>query len=264
MATFGAQLSRGQVARIVNQWIGVDRGYLGDFTYRTHADFYLEYCDLEDIDPSEYEGTTRERFAAILLSCTPRDQAKILRGILRKYPVDGDYAPGSRNQDFAAEMNDWIRLLENDAIGNQELRFQHATLVRALSDASILMQESDASSAIDRVHTAFHSYLKGVLNEEQIEFAPNDSITKLLKLLTTTHIAFAVHGTRNQDIQLILRSMSAVADALNPIRNHASIAHPNESLLGEAEAMLVVNTVRTILIYLDSKMSVGSDLTIQP
>ena len=25
---------------VVNQWIGVNGGYLGDFSYRTHVDFY--------------------------------------------------------------------------------------------------------------------------------------------------------------------------------------------------------------------------------
>lgn len=44
--------------KIVNRYIGVRDGYLGDFTYRTHAEFYPEYCGL-DIDPATYPGTTR-------------------------------------------------------------------------------------------------------------------------------------------------------------------------------------------------------------
>ena len=50
-----------EVMKIVNRYIGVAGGYLGDFSYRTHAEFYPEYCDL-DIDPNNYAGTTRERF----------------------------------------------------------------------------------------------------------------------------------------------------------------------------------------------------------
>lgn len=52
-----------EIARIVNRYIGVSGGYLGDFSYRTHADFYREYCDM-DINPYAYEGTIRERFIA--------------------------------------------------------------------------------------------------------------------------------------------------------------------------------------------------------
>ncbi len=43
-------------------------------------------------------------------------------------------------------------------------------------------------------------------------------------------------------------------DSLNPIRNHASLAHPNENLLDKDEAMLFINVVRTLLQYLDEKL----------
>jgi hypothetical protein len=35
---------------IVNQYIGVSGGYLGDFSYRTHAKFYPLYCELDQGD----------------------------------------------------------------------------------------------------------------------------------------------------------------------------------------------------------------------
>jgi hypothetical protein len=44
-------------------------------------------------------------------------------------------------------------------------------------------------------------------------------------------------------------------DALNPIRNTASVAHPNADLLKKDEAMLVVNSARTLLHYLNAKPS---------
>ena len=33
-------LTDGEITRIVNRYIGVSGGYLGDFSYRTHVDFY--------------------------------------------------------------------------------------------------------------------------------------------------------------------------------------------------------------------------------
>jgi hypothetical protein len=51
----------------------------------------------------------------------------------------------------------------------------------------------------------------------------------------------------------MLGSMATILDALNPVRNNASIAHPNRALVGEAEAVLVINTVRTLLTYLEAK-----------
>jgi hypothetical protein len=51
-----------------------------------------------------------------------------------------------------------------------------------------------------------------------------------------------------------LRGFGTIVDALNPLRNKASVAHPNANLLAEPEAMLVVNSVRTVLHYLDAKL----------
>src|SRR5450759_4941981 len=79
-------LSRTEIARLANQYIAVSNGYLGDFSYPTHAACYPEYCDL-DINTYEYESTTRERFITILSSLPPRDQASIVRGVINRSPV---------------------------------------------------------------------------------------------------------------------------------------------------------------------------------
>src|SRR3954452_20643220 len=84
----GIGLTNREIIRIVNRYIGVSGGYLGDFTYRTHEEFYPEYCDLE-LNPYDFleRGTTRERFIAVLRGSVPPVQAKIVRGILEKCPV---------------------------------------------------------------------------------------------------------------------------------------------------------------------------------
>lgn len=37
-------MSMKEILRVVNRYIGVEGGYLVGFSYRTHADFYPEYC----------------------------------------------------------------------------------------------------------------------------------------------------------------------------------------------------------------------------
>ena len=91
-------LTEAEIVRIVNRYIGVSGGYLGlpdRFTYRTHAEFYAEYCDLS-VDLSPFEGTTRETFMAALASLSSRDQAKVLRGLIERFPPDERGAPTSR------------------------------------------------------------------------------------------------------------------------------------------------------------------------
>lgn len=104
------RLTRPEIYRVVNDWIGVSGGYLGDFGYASHREFYPYYCDL-DIDPSQLSGTTRERFIKVLEDAEPEAQAKILRGVLAKYK------PGSadtRSVELHGEMLQIIDELENE------------------------------------------------------------------------------------------------------------------------------------------------------
>lgn len=90
------RLSRPEIYRLVYDYIEVHGGYLGDFSYRTHEEFYPHYCDL-DIDPNDYEGTTRDRFFEIITNADGLTQATIISGILRKYPVSS-FSEDSRDQ----------------------------------------------------------------------------------------------------------------------------------------------------------------------
>ncbi len=80
-------LKKSDIYRLVNDYIGVSKGYLHGFSYKTHYEFYRYYCDLE-INVADYEpGTTREKFIRILEEASPLVQAKILKGVFQKYPI---------------------------------------------------------------------------------------------------------------------------------------------------------------------------------
>jgi hypothetical protein len=80
----GGALKQSEISKVVSKYIGVSGGYLGDFLYRSHHEFYLE-LDLDN-DPYKYDGTTRERFIKILSESSPAVQAKILEGVLTRFP----------------------------------------------------------------------------------------------------------------------------------------------------------------------------------
>jgi hypothetical protein len=124
----------------------------------------------------------------------------------------------------------------------------------ALSDAEHLIRAKGPSSALDRVHTALHGYLRVVLDREKITYEPGAPITRLFKLLREKHPALRDLGARSEDLWRIVMSTASVVDALNVLRNNASIAHPNEGLLEDAEAMLAINSARTLFHYLDAKV----------
>lgn len=247
------ELRSSEIHWIVHQYIGVDGGYLGDFSYKTHREFYSAFCDL-DLDLDTFAGkTTRERFIAVLRGVEGHQQAAILRGIARKYPQRGEH--------FRTPQA-YLKLLELAKRCANGLSVQASSpaitsdvLERALSDANTLIQSAGPTHAIDRIHTALHAYLKAVCQARALEAPPSATITSLFKLLRTEHPSLRDLGSQSDTMNNILRSLSNVIDCLNPARNHGSLAHANDALLDRDEAMLAINAARTVFQYLDSKLS---------
>ena len=125
---------------------------------------------------------------------------------------------------------------------------------RALSDADQLLATSGPTSAIDRLHTALHGYLKSACQNSGIPLAPDATLTQAYKVLRTQHPALQSLGGHDGEVGKILSSFASMLDALNTLRNHASVAHPNDNLIGTAEGSLAVNAVRTIFHYLNQKI----------
>src|SRR6266487_3510080 len=145
-------MTKSEIMKVVSRYIGVSGGYLGDFSYRTHAEFYPDYCGL-DIKPSEYEGTTRERFIFILSSAEPRIQAKILRGVLERFSV-GE-GPPTRTQELHDQLVEVVRRLEAAAsVPTPTPRITSVVVERAMTDAEALIRNNGATSGVDHIHTA--------------------------------------------------------------------------------------------------------------
>jgi hypothetical protein len=249
-------LTKSEIMKVVNQYIGVSGGYLGDFSYRTHEEFYPEYCNLDDIDPNRYQGTTRERFITILESSESKVQAKILRGALERFSVVEQSKPETRTQELKNQILHIITRLESSApIQNPDLTITSEIVERALTDCENLIRTNGAISGVDRIHTALHGYLVAVCNKAGIQYTAEASLTALFKLIRQQHPQLQNLGYRAAEIEKILNSSSAILDALNPVRNKATVAHPNSQLLDKDEAMLVINISRSLLHYLDSKFS---------
>jgi hypothetical protein len=247
-----AELTRPEIYTVVNRYIGVKDGYLGDFSYRTHTDFYPLFCDL-DIDPNQYEGTTRERFIEILSKSTPEVQAAILRGVLKKYePGSSELRTAQRAEEIEAMIG---RLTEAAPVSSPALRITSAVVDRAIADAETLLQSSGATSGVDRVHTALHGYLLLVCDDAAITHSSDPSLTDLYKLLRAHHPELNALASHSAEVDRILKALAAAIDALNTLRNRGSVAHPNPHLLEHDEALLAINCARTILHYLDAKLS---------
>lgn len=240
--------------RVVATYIGVSGGYLNGFSYRELSEFYPVYCDL-DVDPFEFQGnTTRERFISVLRESSPRDQARILRGLLEKMPVPIAQGPTVMTREDVTAM---ISRLQGLPVPESLPQNASDTVMRALADGQYLLEQGRPSSAVDRVHTALHGYLRILCDEAEITFAPGDSVQRLLRLLRENHPNLRGIVVGADEISRIMMSLGTMVEAVNTLRNTMSLAHPNDDLLGESEAVLVINAVRAILHYLERKLSVN-------
>lgn len=125
---------------------------------------------------------------------------------------------------------------------------------RALADAEHLIRSRGPSSAVDRVHTALHGYLRAILERGKVELPKDPSITKLFALLRGNESALRDLGEQSGECLRVIRAMATIIDSLNTLRNRSSGAHASDSMLAEAEAMLAINAARTLLHYLDEKL----------
>ena len=239
---------------MVNRYIGVEGGYLGmpdssRFTYKNHREFYPEYCDLIK-DPDSIEGTTKVRFIKIFSDSTHKERAKIIKGILERFPV-GE-GPKTRTKTLHDSLLIEANKLEEKGLVDSP-DFEDGHIFELLEDAESLIQNRNARSAVDRLHTAFHGYLRELCEKENISFNEKDDLVKLIKNIQNNHPKFKI-AIKSQEIKNIIKNLVSISDSLNPIRNQGSRAHANKKILEEPEAVLVINAIRTVLNYLEAKL----------
>lgn len=139
-------------------------------------------------------------------------------------------------------------------VESPNLQITSDAVERALRDAEQLIHTQGAVSGLDRVHTALQGFFRAVCAKQSITIPRDASITALFKLLRENHPTLNSQQAHSGDTDRVLKAMATIVDALNPLRNRGSLAHPNESLLDEPEAMLVINSVRTLLHYFNAKL----------
>lgn len=246
------------IIKLVNQYIGVSGGYLGlpeRFTYRTHSDFYAEYCDLSKDTRNYPNMTTRECFIAVFNDSSPKEQAKIIRGTIERFPVGEKEAPVYRTEELKSFfLSEAEKLEKSEGVADPSIAVTSDVVIEALEDAKSLVRERKAVSAVDRVHTALHGYLRSICTQAGIAFVEEDGLAVLVKKIFASHPKFQ-SLTGGGDIGNIAKSLGSITTALNPIRNTGSLAHANENLIDEPEAMLAVNSVKTLMTYFESRLA---------
>jgi hypothetical protein len=231
-------------------------GFLNGISDIRELETFCLNRDLE-IDPRSLKGTNKDKFEQILKESEPAEQASIIRAMLDKFPPDPD-ALTTRTQALHDELDAVAARLEGvSPVPAKNPKITCASVDRCIKNAEKLIGsgEDGTADAVDRLHTMLHGYLRAVCDDVSIPYGEKTMMSGLFGLIRSQHPAFKNEGPRKDDLKKMFRAMSDIMDAMNPIRNEGSLAHPNNELLAPPEAALVINIARTILHYIDTKVS---------
>ena len=241
---------------LVYDYIGVSSdGYLRGFSYRSHEEFYSRYCNLtiDVVEARGQFGTTRNTFLEILKRAAPEDQARIVEGVFELLPIEElPEEDRPKRSKVANTLSRAVLRIRGQGVA-VEPGVTSDTVRRAIQDADVLIREQGNTSGVDRVHTALHGFLRSLCSENGVSTNEDDDAARLFKLLRTQVPAFGPGSVRATDVAKLHGALATIVDSLSPLRNRASLAHPNEQLLGEAEAALAIDAARTVFNYLSRK-----------
>ena len=247
-----------EIHKLVEEYIGTNGGYLNNFSYASHDAFYPRYCDLE-IDTASYRArglTTRNAFIQILKEAKPKDQAKIIRGVFKMLPppIEGTMEAARKRVLHEELVSVAARIEVGGEVRLPKIAHTNEAVVEAIKDAQVLLKERGAKSAVDRVHTALHGYLKALCKERSLDLQDDAPITTAFKLIRERFDEFSLVIPHDIEAKRLLGSIASALDTLNTIRNRGTLAHPNQMLLQAPEAMLYINLAQAVLAYLEAKL----------
>lgn len=122
---------------------------------------------------------------------------------------------------------------------------------KAIADAELLMEQGQYDSTFDRIHTAFHGYLRKILDNKRVTYEESDTLSQLY---TKLHTEVSENIGSNEIAELVkksLRSASGVIAAINEMRNRHSLSHPNDDLLKKREAEFAIKLIKDMSDYIN-------------
>ena len=248
--------------------LGMESGYVLDFSNRTFAEFVTDTVD-RDIYASKYdaEGASKANRLRAFWQTEPNYFVAKLMGPLVDYQKEVE----DRNQ-FSGnfyikkkpeELQQYIslreecrcivtRLLQSRAVPEIEAlaaisdEKDFDVVARAVRDA---IEKNEPEGGLDRLHTFVIKYVRTLCRERGLAVTRD----KPLHSLFGEYVKYVQRsGLIESEMALrILKSSISTLDAFNDVRNNRSLAHDNQ-ILDYDEALLIFNHVASSIRFLSS------------
>jgi hypothetical protein len=242
--------------RTIERTLGMQEGYVLDFSNRTIEDFFDDNFNLEFYaDLYQTNGSSKAKIVRRILEV---EQGHVVAQILSSLWKYRSTLPGSyhlEQADAEARLQNAYSDLVSRLSGDQPTT--HSTFI-AFDDSESLsvliieietrIREDKWQEAIDRLHTYCMKKFRSLLDAKGLPVSQNEPLHSLAAKYAKT-LANDESGTLTETI---LRSSISIFEELNNVRNNKSLAHDN-SLIPRREARFAFDAVSAILRYLNAR-----------
>ena len=237
----------------LEQALGMDSGYVLDFSDRTFNDFFYETIAIDPEDQSQLfngRGTSKaKRLRSFIERAQPALVAKILREMWEYREAIG-FAPSVPNEgklkesyfSIVARIEGRADAIDTSAIETFE---PNETLEELVASIRRDLDANKPQAALDRLHTyCMKRFASLVRKHGGGECGKDDAlharVAKYVKILREQQ-------NLNPISERIVKSSISVFEAMNPVRNDQSFAHDNRDLVQMEEARFVFDSVTAFL-----------------
>jgi len=211
----------------------------------------LPRCNLYIEDTSIFSRREWNTFCSILHIQVPVDKQALFKGEAQNILDVAESIYGRKGDNFLTHIDIGILIEHYDVIDFSEISLTEV-ITKAIADAELLMSHGKFDSAFDRVHTAFHGYLRKILDNKRIAYEESETLNQLYNKLHT-NISSNISSTPIAElVRSCLRSSSGAIASINDMRNRHSLSHPNETLLQNREAEFAIKLVKCLSEYINN------------
>lgn len=241
----------------LEDYLQLKEGWLLDFNNKDLYEFvYKEVqCDLGSYQYEKYGTSKAKRMRAFWEVESDVIVGMLLESFVGYYKERRPFNPGV----FSAtiEMDEYVYKIANrlkSSIVNSNVH-----VIRPLNDDDLTFVElaesirnmilaSKPSQALDRMHTFYMKYLRGLCKKHQISYTDAESLNAVFGKYIKYIERLAVLDSE-MTLAIIKYSINLL-DKFNTVRNNQSFAHDNE-LLNHKESLYIFDTLARLKDFID-------------
>jgi hypothetical protein len=243
----------------LEQYLGMQSGYLCNFSDRSFRDFVLLATGIDVYsDAYNAQGTSKaKRLRTFWINESDCDNGKLLNALLDYWKAEkSKWEEGFTENDQA--FHDAGKLTARRLLGISDIKNIGAIApISGEPEFTLLCTEirnaidrGQPNLVLDRLHTYAIRWLRNICRKRGIEFDREVPLHGLFKRYSHYLKANVPEILESEMAARTMNQVSSILDAYNTARNTRTFAHDNP-LLSNRESILVINIMTAIITFLN-------------